>query len=822
MGRRTLHMVGNAHIDPVWLWTAAEGRQETLDTCRSALDRMEETEGFVFCCSTAAGYRWIEETDPGMFAEIARRIAEGRWVVVGGWWVQPDCNIPSGESLIRQGLVGLRYFRDRLGADCTVGYNVDTFGHPWTLAQLLPGMGLRYYVFFRPGPHEKELPGSVFWWEGPDGTRTFTARPPGHYNTGPEDIEWRIREAVAEMDSAGRDGMAFYGVGNHGGGPTQENIRSIERLMGDPDLPEIRFSHPEAFFEGILQETADWPVVRDELQHHARGCYTSVAAIKALNRRAEDALQGAELYACLAEHLADRPIDRQRLQECWETVLFNQFHDILAGTSIRAACDDTLRGNRLVIDQCQSMSAACARAVAARIDAPPPGQALMVFNPLGWTRKDPVEVEVNWRERADALTVETTDGEPVPCQVGQSVWSGGGRSVRILVEPSIPACGYTTLRVTPADRRQGPDAPGDATEMSNGLLRVELGTGTEWIREVVDLETGTSAVKPGCGALIVLDDPSDTWSHGVPRFRDEIGRFEMVGSAEAIEWGPLRWTVRVRGTWGNSCICQEISLSHGRRQVDVRVEMDWHERHRMAKLNVPTRVEAQAATYEIGYGAISRAQTGDEEPGQRWVDVSGTVDGAAYGVALLNDCRYGFDVQDGEIRMSAVRSPIYAFHDPAKVQPGETYDYTDQGRHVFRYSIVPHAGDWRDAALPRRAAEFNRPCLALHEPAHGTAGDGGQVTGDGERPTAPPREFSLAATNQPNVDIETIKPAAQGEGIAIRLRETFGRPTQCVLRIAGKTQVPLEFRGWEIKTLVAVRADREWKITETNLLEQAG
>jgi alpha-mannosidase len=813
-------MIGNAHIDPVWLWTAAEGRQETLDTCRSALDRMEETEGFVFCCSTAAGYRWIEETAPGMFAEIAKRIAQGRWVVVGGWWVQPDCNIPSGESLIRQGLVGLQYLRERFGAQCTVGYNVDTFGHPWTLAQLLPGMGLKYYVFFRPGPHEKELPGGLFWWEGPDGTRTLTARPPGHYNTGPDDIEWRVREAAAQMDSAGRDGMAFYGVGNHGGGPTQENLRSIQRLMGDPDLPEIRFSHPEAFFENVLQQTAEWPVVRDELQHHARGCYTSVAAIKALNRRAEDALQDAEFYSCLAEELARRPIDRQALRQSWETVLFNQFHDILAGTSIRAACEDTLRENGLVIDQCHAMSAASARAVAARIAAPPPGQSLMVFNPLGWTREEPVEAEINWREHGNGLTVETLQGEAAPCQITRSVWSGGGRSVRILVKPRIKACGYTTLRVLLADGGEGPAAFGDTREMSNGLLHVKLGSGTEWIREIVDLETGISAVNPGCGTLIVLDDPSDTWSHDVARFREEIGRFEMVGDPEMVEAGPLRWTARAEGKWGDSWICQYISLSSGRTQVDVRVEVDWHERHRMAKLSVPTRVEADAATFDVAYGAISRLQTGDEEPGQRWVDVSGVVDGAAYGVALLNDCKYGFDALGGEIRMSVVRSPIYAFHDPAKVQPGEAYEYTDQGLHVFRYSIVPHAGDWRDAGVPRLAAEFNRPCLALHEPARGTAGDRSQATGDRERLTATPREFSLAATDRPNVDIETVKPAEQGEGIAIRLRETFGRTTQCVLTIAGETHVPLDFRGWEIKTLVAVRTGGVWNVRETNLLEQ--
>jgi len=810
-------MVGNAHIDPVWLWTAAEGRQETLDTCLSALERMEETDSFVFCCSTAAGYRWIQETAPEVFERIRRRAAEGRWVVVGGWWVEPDCNIPSGESLVRQGLVGLSYVRDELEVDCRVGYNVDTFGHPWTLTQLLHGLGQKYYVFFRPGPHEKALPSGLFWWEGPDGTRTLTSRPVGHYNTGPDDIERRVREAAGVVAAENRDEMAFYGVGNHGGGPTRANIASILRLVGAPDLPEVRFSHPEAFFEAVQAEEGNWPVVRDELQHHARGCYTAVAAIKALNRRAEGALQDAEQWSCLAEVLAGAAPPRARLRECWETVLFNQFHDILAGTSIRAACEDTLRENQLTIDECHSMALAATRLVAARVEAPGPAQTLVAFNPLGWERGGVTEAEVNWREGARGLTVTTHDGAPVETQILDSNWSGGGRSANLLVNTSIPACGYRALRIGPAEGEAcSKDRPTEAWEMDNGLLHVKLGSGDAWIEEIRDPATGLVPTSVGCGGIVVLGDPSDTWSHDVVSFRDEIGRFEMVGAPEVLEWGPLRWTLRARGAWGSSCLIQEISLSKGRRMVEVRAEIDWQERHRMAKLRVPTRVEGSEATSEIAYGAVARAQTGEEEPGQRWVDVSGDLEGVAYGVSLLNDCKYGFDVLGGEMRMSVVRSPIYAFHDPAQVQPGESYEYTDQGVHVFRYAIVPHTGDWREGGIPRLAAEFNRPCLVLHEPGHGTGSPG---EGFGVHGTLP-AEYSLAATDQANVDVETIKPTENGEGMAIRLRETFGRPTRCTVMLGGRAGVALEFGAREIKTLVAAPAAAGWQVYETDLLER--
>jgi len=808
MKSKRLHMVGNAHIDPVWLWMAPEGRQETLDTCRSVLDRMNENERFIFCCSSAAAYRWVEETDPALFEEIAQRVAEGRWVVVGGWWVQPDCNIPSGESLVRQGLNGQRYFRDRFGIECTVGYNVDTFGHAWSLAQLLPEMGLKYYVFFRPGPHEKPIPSPVFLWEGPDGTKTLTARPAGHYNTGPDDIEARIREAAGAIQPGLSDVMAFYGVGNHGGGPTRANIESIERLMGDPALPEVRFSHPEAFFRAVEATGSPLPTVRDELQHHARGCYTSVSAIKAANRQAEHALQDAELWMSLARVLAGREIARNRLQECWQTVLFNQFHDIMAGTSIRAACEQALRENQLVIDQCRHLTETSARAVAARVDTCGEGQGLVIFNPLGFPRDDALDVEVNWRNGERGVAVETASGERVPSQVLRSTWSGGGRSVKLLVKPRVQPCGYTTLRVKPDASVEVEERPADARQMDNGLLRVSIGTGKEWVSDVLHVPSGLSLVRPGTGGLIVLDDPSDTWSHGVDRFRDEIGRFEMVGIPEVCEWGPLRWRVRTQGAWGDSWVSQEFVLL--RAQLDVTVEVDWHERHRMLKLSVPTRVAQGEATFEIPYGAIMRPQSGDEEPAQRWVDVSGVLaDGAQAGtrcgVALLNDCKYGFDVLDGEIRMSVLRSPIYAFHDPAQVQPGEEYEYTEQGRHVFRYSLVPHPGDWREAGIPRLAAEFNRPCLALHEPAHA-----GPL----------PASYSLAATDQPNLDVETVKPAEAGEGIVFRIRETMGQATDGSLMLPGPQSVPLRFRAWEIKTLVATRGEGEWRVRATDLLER--
>ncbi len=266
MKEKTLQMIGNAHIDPVWFWQWQEGFQEVKSTFRSALERMKEYDDFHFTSSSAAFYEWVENSDPGMFEEIRARIAEGRWQIVGGWWIQPDCNIPGGESFVRQALYGQRYFREKFGTTARVGYNVDSFGHNGMLPQLLTKSGLDYYVFMRPAPHEKGLPGDLFWWESDDGSRVLAFRISFEYCTTGEDLEKHVRRCAGEIKDPFDHTMCFYGVGNHGGGPTRENIESILRLNADPELPELIFGTPDGFFGRMSASGLTFPTVRP---HHA-------------------------------------------------------------------------------------------------------------------------------------------------------------------------------------------------------------------------------------------------------------------------------------------------------------------------------------------------------------------------------------------------------------------------------------------------------------------------------------------------------------------------------------------------------------------------
>ncbi|MDR0416912.1 MAG: hypothetical protein LBH76_06310, partial [Propionibacteriaceae bacterium] len=297
--RRTLHMIGNSHIDPVWLWPWQEGYQEARATFRSAADRMDEYDDFVFTCDQMVLLAWVEESDPELFDVIKRRVAEGRWVNTGGWWVEADCNIPSGEGLARQGLLGQRYLASRFGRPASVGMNVDPFGHNAMLPQILRLQGLDSYTFLRPGPHESALSHTAFWWEAPDGSRVLAFRIGHEYCSPPGSVAGQTEKTLAALDRRFEHLMVFYGVGNHGGGPTKANIDSIHRFDTMGSFGHLTLSDPRRFFDDFQaalgpEGLAALPVWRADLQTHAAGCFSAHSGVKAWLRRAQHAALAAE------------------------------------------------------------------------------------------------------------------------------------------------------------------------------------------------------------------------------------------------------------------------------------------------------------------------------------------------------------------------------------------------------------------------------------------------------------------------------------------------------------------------------------------------
>jgi alpha-mannosidase len=806
---RTLHLIGNSHIDPVWLWQWPEGFQEIRATFRSALDRMDEYPEFIFTCDSAAYYEWIEQIDPQMFSEIRERVAEGRWEIVGGWWVEPDCNIPSGESFVRQALISQLYFQERFGRIATVGYNVDPFGHHAMLPQLLRRSGMDSYIFMRPGPHELPLPAPLFWWESPDGSRVLAYRLPHEYCSSHEDLGLHLDKSIAQLPQRWTEMMAFYGVGNHGGGPTRANLDSIRRLDGAGSMPRLLHSTPRRFFDTAVADGATIPVYGQELQHHAVGCYSAHSGVKRWMRRAENALASAEVWAVLSESLAGHAYPSADLRHAWKGVLFNQFHDTLGGTAIEPAYQDARDqlGEALAIaGRVQNVAI---QSISRMIDIPVEDATIpiVVFNPHPWPVDGGVELEYGGLRSSDGLLDET--GAPVAFQPIQSYATVLPWRTRIAFEASVPALGYRTYLMK-AERPRVRETPlrAHGTTVENDHIRLVLDPASAAMTSLVLRRDGSDVVdliEPGVSRAAVVEDTSDTWGHRLLAYHDEIGRFEPT-SVELVEAGPVRAIIRVNARYGDSTVVEDFVVwAHGR-EVELRVMLDWREKGKLLKLRFPTRLTDTNAAFEIPYGVVEREPDGEEEPAQRWVDVSGSVPSTAdrYGLAVINTGKYGFDIEGGDVGVTAVRSPIYAHHEPTAPTPGVRYQFQDQGPQRFALHLLPHQGAWSDAALSRRAAEVNRRPVALFESGH--------------RGALPP-VASYASLEPDHVALGALKVAEDGEAVVVRIVETAGRAASAIVRLPLlDAEVRVDIGPFEIRTFRIGRSGGA--VIETDLLER--
>ncbi|MBO7748111.1 alpha-mannosidase [Paenibacillus sp. MWE-103] len=806
MKDKKLYMIGNAHLDPVWLWQWQEGFQEAKATFRSALDRMKESEDFIFTSSSAAMYEWIENNDPGMFEEIRSRVAEGRWNIVGGWWIQPDCNIPSGESFVRQGLYGQRYFKEKLGVTAKVGYNVDSFGHNGMLPQILKKSGMDYYVMMRPMPNEKGLPGRTFWWQSDDGSKVLTFRIMYEYLSWGKDLENHVRRCLGEFKEPLNDLMLFYGVGNHGGGPTKENIASIRRMNGEADLPKLEFATPDRYFDDMVESGLSFPVVHDDLQHHASGCYAAHSGIKQWNREAENRLIAAEKFSALASWITGQPYPQADLSRAWKNVLFNQFHDILAGTSLEAAYDDAryLFGEAMAIADRSLNYAVQSLSWNIGIEQDESMHPIVVFNPHAWQSRVNVELEVGGMKDASVLLDET--GKPVPFQTVKSQASARGR-YRLSFMADLPPLGYRTYKLVKESASLKPvGEPITASDLvlENGLLRLEFDKHTGFIKSLKDKELNFEVMKDGARP-VVIEDKSDTWSHDVLHFNGPSETFKAA-KVLRIEHGPVKSVVRVVSEYGSSKLVQDFAMYPGSKQIDVSVTVDWREKFKMLKLVFPVNVIFSKQTYEIPYGTIEREHNGEEEPGQNWVDYTGIVQETndVYGLSLMNDAKYSYSMHAKEMALTVLRSPIYAHHVPYEPDPNGEYSFIDQGIQHFNYALLPHQGTWEQAGTARRAAELNCKPVAVIETFH-----------EGKLP----QTDSFVNVDQDNIIVSAVKKAEDNNDLIVRCYETAKRATSAAIRLPKWNRViRADFKPSEIKTF-RVPANAEAAVSETSMLE---
>ena len=816
---KTIKLIGNAHLDPIWLWRWQEGCGEVLQTFRSALDRLKEYNDFVFTCSSAAYYKWVEDIDPQMFEEIRTMIKKGRWVPVNGWWVQPDCNMPSGESFARQALYSQLYYYEKFGITCKTGYNVDSFGHNAMMPQLLNKGGMINYVFQRPDMSENsEIPENLFWWDSPDGSRVLTYRTPtGYVAHGKEDIDRKLEILNERAEEAGHGMMMFYGVGNHGGGPTKGDIEYLKANLEREGFNDLEFSSPDGYFEDVLNELIDLPSWNDEFQHHASGCYSATSLVKALNRKAENALAAAEKWDTISSIVSESKPGTKEFESAWQQVCFNQFHDIMCGCSIMEAYEDVKESEGYALNIASEKYNNAVLRIARRIDTWVDGvsdpvleerhysgadngfpRPVVVFNPHSYEAELPVRVY------HPSKAVTDSEGNQVLFQNVRSSRSNDDHLDTLFVA-KVPSMGYATfwLELDGDARAEKEIGTEQNFFMENEFMSVEFDAQTGYIKSLADKSTGVDLADENFLAIptVIDDHKTDTWAHKVFKFHDVKGLMELV-EIKRVEAGALRSVIRTKHKFNESYLTQDFILAKGQKTLKVECKAMWQEDFTMLKLAFPTGGKDEISTYEIPCGFIKRPCNGEEEPALNWADLTVTKDGKRVGLSVMSDSKYSYDCPGAELRLTALRNVIFADH--YSDRPAANFNFTDEGLNRFSYAIYLHNGEAENSDIVKEAHFFNNNIVAVPESYH---------KGD------LPQKDTFLYTNLDNVVVTALKRCEDGSGdLIIRLYETKGIEDSkgYVMSKLFDNGFWYDIKKHEIKTF---RVDRDTNVREVNFLE---
>jgi alpha-mannosidase len=791
----TLHLTGNSHIDAAWLWPWTETVDVVKRTFGTALQLMYEYPDYTYTQSAAAFNEWIADKYPDMNAEIAQRIKEGRWEIVGGMWVEPDLNMPDGESLVRQILVGKRWFKQQYGVDTRIGWNPDSFGYTWQLPQIYKKSGIDYFVTQKMAWCDtNQLPFKFFWWESPDGSKVLTYFPHDYANDNLNLVRLARDFTIAQKQATGLPGiMDLYGIGDHGGGPTRAILdEGFHWEQPGHVTPKIKFGTAQSYFTAlekqIVANSPVWnyqsiakgytpppavpgkvniPTWKSELyfEYH-RGVMTTQANHKRNMREAEVEMLNAEKWAALA-WLDGREYPGKELTEDWKKVLFNQFHDTAAGSGIGRIYKDAQKDYDVVRWSTNEIDEGALGKIEERINTTGNGTPVVVYNPLGWIRSGDIIVNVRVSGRtdaerfADSYAVSGNSPQHSLATIVTRDRGEGVASVKVFAE-NVPAMGYKVLWVDPSNRSihggSGPRVP----ELENDSLRVEVDRTTGCITSFLDRSSKAEYIAPGaCGNQLQFfkDTPKDydAWNVDPGTFDRQPALIEKADSVELLGENSFHPAIRVTRHWQNSKFVQTIRLEGD--QIDIDNEIDWHESHILLKAAFPLAASGPFATYEIPYGTIDRATTRNnsweqaqfEVPAMRWADLGGIgPDGKQHGLSILNQSKYGYDAVGNVLRLTLLRSPKWPDAE------------ADMGHHHFHYALYPHAGTWKEALTVRHGYEYNYPLTAVVTTAH---------------PGSLPASHSFASVAPENVVLTAVKKAEDANGLIFRVYEWAGKET---------------------------------------------
>ena len=781
------HVLGHAHIDMNWLWTYSETLKSAHDSFRQVIAFMDEFPDFTFIQSQTALYAAIEKYDPGLFEQIKKYVKQGRWEIAGGMRVEGDTNLSSGESLVRSFLLGQRYFLNRFGKIARVGWLPDNFGHTAQLPQILQLAGCDYYYFHRCRPYF-----GTFYWQGPDGSTVLC------YSN--ETYNGRIRkDLIQEFDRIVPEKhrlLNVCGVGDHGGGPTRTDIEMVHLLDQTPRHPAVKFTTAENFFENSIKEMAGRPTHKGEMQFVFEGCYTSVAQIKAGNRRCEAALFGAELLSSV-QFMRGQPYPADELRKAWDIVTFNTFHDILPGSAIHESNQDAIADYKTALSTAESVRGMALRSLADAIAIDNrAGQSFVVFNPQPRVRTAVVEAEVyshdkpatasltSWfdfygsqnvspvaqaESAVPSILVKDASGKGIPAQIvwGKNFPPGWRFRIQFIAE-DLPAGGYRTYFVDPA--KPGVDNTmirENNGEFSTDFFNISVDMNTGEIRQIFDKRLKKNFIPDNCALnqLRIYQEAHNNmsaWTIGKIVAVDTVDQVERVSITER---GPVRACIEAVKHYGRSKFIQRTYIYRAYPRIDFDLEVHWFEQGTpetgvpLLRAVFPVAIPEARFTCHVPFAAVERPVNGQEVPAQKWIDIS---DGEM-GIALLNNTKYGHSFQDGELRLSLLRS---SYHPDI---------YPNLGLFHIRYALFPHDGDWKNGVWAE-GEDFNVPVMATEPPSFAL-----------DKPQARlPLEYSFITIEPSEIVLTGVKQSEAGQQLILRLVEVEGKETATKLVLSQK------------------------------------
>ena len=803
-----VHLICNAHLDPVWQWRWEEGASEALATFRTAVEILGEDEDLIFNHNEALLYRWVRKYDPLLFKSIRDLVQKGRWCISGGWYLQPDVNIPAVESIIRHIAEGRRFFSEYFGTTPVVAYNFDSFGHSGGLPQVLSQAGYRMYIHMRPQPEELELPSDLYRWRGVDGSEILGLRiSVGLYHTERDNILERLEEGTERALGLNRDVPIFWGIGDHGGGPTRDDLEKISAFRKREDRVRILHSTPEMLYAALAASASGSPLFDGDLQRCFTGTYTSISRLKRRCQESLGELLQAETLRSATWWAGGEPYPAEEMAEAWRDHLFNDFHDILPGSCTEPAAQDALDQYGRVAETIRRVRFGAAvsfnRGTPRRFYIP-----LTVLNADPRLATVPVEVDcmVDLRPKWTGLwhlRLFDTAGNEHPCQEEQPEsllpFNGWRRRVSFMAETGGMGGANYELRIF-----EGTTLP----ESKPAALSHSLNGETGFV-DHLDAGGGRECLSGPLLRPLVVEDEGDSWGSGLWSYRVVDCAFAKFSGPHRIEYGPIRSiTESVYAAGGSRIVLDTISYAEWP-VLEFRLRITWNEIRKRLKLSIPTVFRSPDLLCDVPGGAILRPADGQEHVHGRWCMLRGDLNGRETAFAVVNSGQHGLDFQDGELRLSVLRSAAYCHEQGFPLGDWPERKYMDIGVHELRIAVV--AGDPAAvrSLIPGLTGMLSAPPLVY---AHLPSGIPAPLHQDEEI------QSPFLTISPGTVGMLCCKRSWDGRALVLRLQETAGCEARTGVHIAlPAVAMDLTFRPFEIKTF---RIERSGQWREVSLIDE--